>query len=95
MFQTKGTKGGERPGEGAPPHRGVTTGLTSLLLSIPPHQFLGLFFLLSSATLRGSVGGSVCVCVNVCVCVCAVRWKFHKNVFYTYKLARMGEYALE
>lgn len=72
-FTPKAQSGARGPVEGAPLHRGVTTGLTSLLLCIPPHQFLAFFFffplLLSSATLRGSVGGSVCV--NVCVvCVC-------------------------
>lgn len=24
------------------------------------------------------------------LCACAARWKFHKNMFYTYKLARKG-----
>lgn len=30
------------------------------------------------------------MCVNVFVCVRAVRWKFHKNMLDTYKLARVG-----
>lgn len=55
-----------------------------------------LFF--SSLTLCHAqrLSGWECVCVNVfvCVCVCAVRWKFHKNMLNTYKLARMREYAL-
>lgn len=44
VSHTEGSEGGEGPREGTPPYRGVTIGLTSLRLSIPPHQFLIFFF---------------------------------------------------
>ena len=62
----------------------------------PPHQFLVFFFsFLLSYPLPRSEAQWVGVCVRVNVCVCAVRWKFHKNMPRTYKVARMGEYAPE
>lgn len=84
-------KWGAGPREGEPPHKIVTTALDSPLLAIPP-----VFFPLSLSLCHAQrLSGWECVCVNVFVCMCAARWKFHKNVFYTYKLVRMGEYALK